>query len=255
MFSNDSISEQDRSRVFNLYIVPALNDKKILKNVTQEKSYILFSYRFSDDLFKYEQTLNLTELHDQFKQADETGSDHYHSFIKQLKIKPKNPHNKVYICVFQYAPCDSFHPSMYSFDQTIVDDWNDSIMMGEPPKTSNYNVWFSNKIIKSMIKWDQMKTITATFDQAPEGTVPVMIIKASNDNEMGFYHVDYEKYLKECNKALVPLDMQKLIADEYRKGHLLIIHVINYLRDYFLLVKTEQETFTFIRSPNDPSLT
>lgn len=254
MFYNDSISELDRCRVFNLYIVPALKDKTIFQNVTQEKSYILFTYQFSNDIFKYEQTLNLTDLHKQFKQADETGNDHYHSFIKQLKITPNNRNNKLYICIFQYGPRDGFHPSMYSFDQTIINEWDDAIMLGEPPKTSTYNAWFSNKIIRNMVNWDHMKTITAKFDQQSEGTVPVMIIRASNDNEIRFFHADFKEYLKECNKALVPLDMQKLITDEYLKGHLLIINVINYLRDYFLLVKIDQDTFTFISSPNDQTL-
>src|SRR5438874_4420483 len=109
MLYNDSLSELDRSRVFNIHIVRSLNGvdekgkKKIFQNVTRDKSYILFSYHFDGNLFKYKNTYNLIDLKTQFL-SEENGLDHYDSFLDQLEITPDNPDNKLYICVFHYGP-------------------------------------------------------------------------------------------------------------------------------------------------------
>jgi hypothetical protein len=260
MFYGDTISEEDRARVFNIYVVPALDEsdpvnpdkKKIFQTVTQEKSYILFTYHFSDDVFQYEDTFSLNELQNQFTSADETGPNHYQYFIKQLNISADNHENKLYICIFQYGTHEGFHPSMYSFNKTIIDEWDSSLIMDPPPEKSQYNPWFSNKIIKSMINWDQIKKMS--FDEKPKDSIPVIIITTASESPMEFYYINCDSYIKACNKALVPLDMQTLIKEEYQKGNLLIVNVINYLRDYFLLVRIDQENLTFIPSPNDKSL-
>jgi len=266
MFYNDTISELDRCRVFNLYVVPALNEldnrsdakKKIFADVTKDKSYILFTYKFSDDTFKYEGTLDFKELHDRFKKADEIGDNHFKNLTKTLNIKLNNKDNKLYICVFHYGPRESFHPSIYSFEKTIIDQWDDSLYFSPPPEESEYNQWFSNQMIKNLIDLEKLKTMKSQFDQLPRQTVPAFIWNISKDTNGKIYYVNIDNYIKACNKALVPTDMQKLIIDEHAKCNdtqrLFIVNIINYLRDYFLLIKIDQNQLTLISSPNDESL-
>src|SRR5258708_10580019 len=87
----------------------------------------------------------------------------------------------------------------------------------------------------------------------PSGSVPVFLFDMAREGAQELIYVDCDLYLAECNRALVPLDMQILIKKEYEKGNLLIINVVNYLKDYFLLVRIIEDKFTFISSPGDNS--
>ena len=261
MMYNDSINELDRYRVLNLYIIPALVDKKIFLELTEQKNIILFTYQFDNDIFNYRGIYDRKELKNQLQKANlqedddgdiqEFDNSHYEYFKKQFDL---TEHSKFYICVFHYAPRGSFHPSLYSFQKSAIDQWHTVLTFGQPDETSTYNRWFSNQTIKEMVNWEILGNMQSISDHQ----CTVLIMDSCKDTNQ-FGTIDINDYLKACQKALVPIDMQKLIEDESKKGNLLIINVINYLRDYFLLVNVKKNTdnkhiFTFIPSPNDHSL-
>jgi hypothetical protein len=258
MFCNDSLSELDRARVFNRYVISMIKNEHLFDDVTEDKSYLLFTYKFGDDEFIYNGVFDFKQLQDQFEQADEIGENHFKFFIEQLKLTPSNEDNQIYICIFHYGPRNGFHPSIYGFEKTIIEKWDDTLMFGPPPDVSEYNPWFSNKGIKSLLNWERLGDNKAFFDDVPAQYVPVMISNQCK-NEKKKHYINIDIFLNDCKKALVPNDMQELIKCEFEKGNLFIVNVINYLINYFLLVRvnkndTDKYTFTFISSPNDTSL-
>jgi hypothetical protein len=255
MFNSDNLSEIDKYRVFNMYVVPAIASENLLNQITQTKCYILFTYKFADDTFVTDGIFNLKDLRDKFMKVD--GLDSYDSLTTQLNVTPKNPENNIFICVFQYAPRNSFHPSMYRFDKSFKNTFKADMYNDIALKTSVYNKCFSNKFIKGLIDWNNICASKSFFDEVPANYVIVTKFDMINDTEKSFY-INFDDYYMAVRQSLVPVDMRKLIKREYKKGNLYIIEVTNYLTDYFLLVHVDKSkdtySFTFIPSPNDSSM-
>jgi len=262
MFSNDNLSEIDKYCVFNTYIVPALVTGESFKQITQTNRYILFTYKFSTDAFTTEGVFDLDGLRKKFEEAN--GLDNFNVLTAQLGITSgggiinANKKNNIYICVFQYAPRNSFHPSMYQFESTFPTTCKSDLYCDIAPTTSVYNRWFSNKYVKSLIEWDSIGTQTKFFDEVPENYILVTIINMCADTEKMLYK-NFDDYYMDMCKALVPVDMRDLIKSEYAKGSMYLINVVNYLNNYFLIAHVNKSskdkyTFTFVSSPNDYSL-
>lgn len=245
----DLLDEYDRCRVFNTYVVPALKDA--LNQLTDTKTSILFTYDFSTDIFEFKGIYDFDGLKEEYNKVDYL--DLFTSATKQLKITKKNANKKINICVFQYAPRGSFNPSLYKFGKNILN--NDiSLKPSVIPTTSSYNRWFSNDMLKSRINWEVLNI--KLFDDVGDHLVLIIFNDIKEDMTSGYCTLD--SYVKACEDAIVPTDMIDLIKEEHGKGNLLIINVVNYLKDYFLLVHYkidgDKVNYTFVSSPNDDSL-
>lgn len=248
---SDLLDEHDRCRVFNTYVIPALKDT--FDQLTDTKTSILFTYDFSTDIFEFKGIYDFNALKEEYTTVGY--GDLFTSAIKQLRITEKNAHNNINICVFQYAPQGSFNPSLYKFGKNICEHINDIALKPEIiPSTSSYNRWFSNEMIKSRLNWDVLPV--KLFDNVGDGLLLILFNDIKDERQSGTCSLD--SYIKACENALVPTDMIDLIKVEYKKGNLLIINVVNYLKDYFLLVHYnidgDKVTYTFVSSPNDDSL-
>jgi len=263
MFSNDVPTEIQRCRVFNIYVIPTLQENKaIFDEINKNKNHILFTYDFRKDKFDYNGVFDLKDLHNKFIEADEDiGISHYKSLTQQLSARENDGDTNFYIAIFHYGAKGYFHPSLYKYEIDDIKIWEYVEMMGEPEEHVQFNPWFSNKILKHSLDWDKMGELVNLFDSVPEDSIAVMTIDNCREKNKMYYY-DFKKYLDACNKALVPLDMQQLMKDEYEKGkNLMILNMINYLEDYFLLARVNKQpitgdkyTFTFISSPGDTSL-
>ena len=258
MIKSDILSESDRYRVFNLFVVPYLSNKKIFKKVTKDNSYILFNFCFDRELFKFDGVHDLETIHDLFKKADATGSDHYVRIEKQLGLNSENINDKLYVCVFHYAPRHDFNPSVYSFEKSIMSEWNDSVQYDTEVGKSVYNEFFSNRAIKEMIDWKILKKNISFFLDVPPLQIPIMMVNLCKEEEY-MCHIDTNKFFMLCGKALVPTDMQKLVESEHNRKNCFLVQVINYLQYYFLIVRMNKNSndtyeFEFVSSPNDHSL-
>lgn len=253
MLIGDFVNVDDRCRVFNTFVIGALADGTIFKKITKTKNIILFVYKFSTNDFTSHGVIKLSELKKKYKSADESGVNHFKNIDKQV-FEDKS---KFHIFVFHYGIGDGFHPSMYHFYQDDIQYWDAKVMIGKPPKISDFNLWFSNKILKSMIEWNNINWKNI-FDHTKD-EIPVLTYEKIKSKKLKLYSQKLDDYIFDCQCALVPLDMQELIKTEAKSGHLVIFNVINYLRDYFLLIQVAKEeddtyTLTFVSSPNDTSL-
>jgi hypothetical protein len=262
-FSNDVPSILQRCRVFNLYIVPKLkNDKNILGGISVNQNHILFTYDFRTDKFTYDGLYSLEDVREKYLKVDDTGKSHYKNLASQLNPVENDGDSYFYISIFHFGAKGYFHPSLYKHPLEDVSLWNEEniLIMGDSPEHSEYNQWFSNNILKSHLDWEKMKGLKDVFDNIPDGEILLYTVN-NNRDEVDMYYYKFEDYIKNCDAALVPLDMMQLFKDEYAKGNnILVMNMINYLHDYFLLVRLNKledgnYVFNFISSPRDTSLT
>lgn len=260
MFCNEEISILQRSRVFNIHISPDINSKIKSGLFTSDKRCIAYKYKFSKDTIKSTNPMTLQSLRDTFEY--ENCSEEFESMSSTLDMN-----KSLIIGVFYIGPRRTKHSSLYSFEKNKFDDGK-YILVGDPDEDYKVNTWFNNKMLKIRINWEKLGSDINDF--VNDGYNSILIRKDEIRESMYMLCFD-DKDLDPDNPnamisnkfkiELVDLETQKFIRDTYKEynGKIIILNVVNYLINYFLVAAYEKDVenkykFTFIPSPGDNSL-
>lgn len=238
-----SLSVEDRNRVVNNYVIPTMCKDNIGINC---KKFSIHEYHYSTDSCNSIDDCDFTEAKKIIDEYDESCC--FESLLFMLDYE-KNKQSTKYVVVIIFDPKENFNLSIYDFPIDYI--FGESSYLKNTITETTYNPCYSNKILKSYLSWEHLADIGDKLNLADHVYVYTLneITKITNS---GF--VKFNEYMTLCDRTLVPLDMQGLIKAEYKTGNLFILNIINYLKDYFLLVRIKDKKITFISSPNDKSL-
>ncbi len=263
-FTNpDIVDEASRNRVFNLYVVQYLTNEKnaaIWPEVKPGNNCFHFKYSFRTNKFEFVRLGSQAKLRDSYLKY-ECGLETFESVGHIFEVE--EPAKMVFISVFNFS-CrdDNWCPSLWAVPRDELLKESLKCMVGESPPTFKVNPWFSNDILKSMFRWENIvtKNIISQLDQKSAA----LYIESNEQSESYSKYVlppnCVELYHSGLERALLPFDMIQLIKDEFVKDRrLIIIEVVNYMKSYFLLIHyalddSGKVSLTFIPSPGDDSL-
>ena len=271
MFSNDSISLEDRFRVYNMIVRPVLADLAI-KTTDLSKLPKIFAivYDFSSREVKTGIAKEMEDLKDLMEDLDsKAGGMLFDAMQKDHPdLKPKKDHILVAMLLFpptekvpeictganfgrlMFGPKGSLSASWFSFGGESIPE-----TMGDPPKKEIPNNWFKESTLLGMIK-DISKTqprIKEFFNEPFDGSIlfnriepyNLIIIGANVEGQMSLRKVDEGSFDDFCTRCLIAKDTQKSLkkktAEALVDGKIPIIFAyMNYLRLYFAFTTLDQ---------------
>ena len=249
----DIVSADDRDRVFNTYILLALETFKSLDSSKQ--LVLLVSYDFSDGGVKYHHLASLDKLREAYtKQNSEDGG---RVFDEQFACM--EPDNGVIISVFHFAPRGAWCPSLYGCKS--LDKLEEMSMKGKCPETRPINHWFNDSILYARFNPGYATHLFTKhlekMKEIEDGSIAVLVCNDITE-ECTLTFPTLRSYLNDCKRVLVSKETMAFIRAKYIPKKMLIFNVINYLIDYFLVMEftitLNRATIKYFSSPRDTSL-
>ncbi len=256
--SIDILDIESRERVLNLFVFPFLyEDKSIRSYFTKENNCMMVEYSFMTNFFLFKYISNVERIKKEYY-SKELGSQMYQNHVVPIL---RNGGDKIYICVFYFSPQGNWNPSFYSFDRNVILCSSKTLIVGNPPATSEVNLWFNDKCLRF-----DMERITRR-DKIENGSLfkdakgnPIVIIRSDKTFKTFYLGNDrVDDFYDSLKRHIVSVETMDFIKKEIENDYnTIILCVENYLKRYFLIARyvlSEDEiTLEYIPSPGDDSL-
>ena len=242
--SNDNIPIIDRYRVYNSIILPYLAD--VVSKCHSEQCigvFTTFDFRTEQlGRFDFVKTIEDYKATHLATMSDSQPHDEL--------LATRGPSDVVLMVAF-YGPQGTQSTSTFILDPSHVD------RRIEAETEYRFNPWFSDKVLDAMFRQLTTDRIVQAIETITPGKV-VVLIRNEITRTLTGGAMSLDTYLDACRMALVP---QTTIdhLETSRDQPILIFNIMNYLVDYFLLVrytKSDDGTYSFtsISTPGDTTL-
>lgn len=199
--------------------------------ISKQTRCIVFTYRFIKDNFVVNGVCSFRRLKRELNKIGKL--EFYHNFCNKFQVFIPESKKKIYICVLNYQFDNSCFPKIYQFGKSFKMRFDINFMMGSPDDFTVFNEQYSNGIIKDIVNWSVL--LNRIVDNLPLNNNLYVLLINVNKNRSDYSAINLDQYIHVLESSLIANDAIELIECEHAKQDLIIVNVVNNLKDYFLL--------------------